>query len=146
MTDQTPDLFACPTTPAGERHVAPPSLPALSIRQPWAWLICHGGKDIENRDWHTNFRGRFLIHASQGMTRDEYVTTARISDNNGIHLPTFDALQRGGIVGEAEIIGCVTQSPSKWFHGRYGFVLRNARPLPFHPCKGQLGFFRLPAI
>lgn len=41
---------------------------ALSIRQPWAWLILHGGKDIENRSWNTNFRGRFLIHAAAGMT------------------------------------------------------------------------------
>lgn len=24
---------------------------ALSIRQPWAWLIINAGKDIENRDW-----------------------------------------------------------------------------------------------
>jgi len=23
----------------------------LSIRQPWAWLITHGHKDIENRTW-----------------------------------------------------------------------------------------------
>lgn len=23
---------------------------AISVRQPWAWLIIHGGKDIENRD------------------------------------------------------------------------------------------------
>jgi hypothetical protein len=45
---------------------------ALSIRQPWAWLILNAGKDIENRDWPTHFRGRFLIHASKGMTHDEY--------------------------------------------------------------------------
>ena len=30
---------------------------ALSIRQPWSWLILHGGKDIENRSWRTNVRG-----------------------------------------------------------------------------------------
>ncbi len=24
---------------------------ALSIKQPWAWLICAGYKDIENRSW-----------------------------------------------------------------------------------------------
>jgi hypothetical protein len=47
---------------------------ALSIRQPWAWLILHAGKDIENRDWPTKYRGPFLIHASKGMTRDEYET------------------------------------------------------------------------
>ena len=26
----------------------PPSV-ALSVRQPWAWAIIHGGKDVENR-------------------------------------------------------------------------------------------------
>jgi hypothetical protein len=36
---------------------------ALSIRQPWAWLIANGHKDIENRSWNTNYRGAFLIHA-----------------------------------------------------------------------------------
>lgn len=35
---------------------------ALSILQPWAWLIVNGNKDIENRNWHTRFRGRFLVH------------------------------------------------------------------------------------
>ena len=37
---------------------------ALSIRQPWAWLIARGVKTVENRTWATNFRGRFYIHAS----------------------------------------------------------------------------------
>ena len=38
--------------------------PCLSIRQPWAWLIAHGWKNIENRTWPTGYRGRFLIHAA----------------------------------------------------------------------------------
>ena len=33
---------------------------ALSIRQPWAWLIVNGYKDIENRDWKTHYRGRWM--------------------------------------------------------------------------------------
>ena len=41
---------------------------ALSIRQPWAWLIVNGHKDIENRSWPTRFRGPVLIHAAKGMT------------------------------------------------------------------------------
>ena len=45
---------------------------ALSIRQPWASLILKAGKDIENRDWPTKFRGRILIHAAKGCTRDEW--------------------------------------------------------------------------
>jgi len=31
---------------------------ALSILQPWAWLVVNGHKDIENRTWGTGFRGR----------------------------------------------------------------------------------------
>ena len=36
---------------------------ALSVRAPWWWYIIHGYKDIENREWKTQFRGRVLIHA-----------------------------------------------------------------------------------
>ena len=30
---------------------------AISIRQPWAWLIVNGYKDVENRIWPANLRG-----------------------------------------------------------------------------------------
>lgn len=118
-------------------------LPVLSIRQPWAWLICNGGKDIENRSWPTRFRGKFLVHAGKGMTREEYEDAKWIAHNNGVRVPTYKQLERGGIVGMAEIVDCVNRSESPWFFGQYGFVLRNAKPLPFHECKGALGFFRL---
>jgi len=36
----------------------------LSIRQPYASLICRGIKTIENRSWDTAYRGKLLIHAS----------------------------------------------------------------------------------
>lgn len=36
----------------------------LSIRQPFASLICRGIKTIENRSWKTAYRGKLLIHAS----------------------------------------------------------------------------------
>lgn len=38
---------------------------AITIKQPWASLIAAGLKDIENRTWKTNFRGRVLIHAAK---------------------------------------------------------------------------------
>lgn len=40
----------------------------LSIRQPYATLICSGVKDVENRSWNTQLRGRVLIHASKNYT------------------------------------------------------------------------------
>jgi ASCH domain len=124
---------------------------ALSIRQPWAWLIVNGWKDIENRDWLTRFRGPVLIHAGKApMDEDEWddLRAGRnLVDGNPI-APDFvppgdnwNDLGWGGIVGAAEIVDCVTASTSRWFVGRYGFVIRNARPLPFLACRGQLGFF-----
>ena len=110
---------------------------ALSIMQPWAWLIVAGHKDIENRTWPTSYRGPVLIHAGKRM--DPEYADGHDWDWPDIERPCdFDM---GGIVGEAEIVGCVTSSSSRWFQGTYGFVIRNARPLPFQPCRGMLGFF-----
>lgn len=119
---------------------------ALSIRQPWAWLILHGGKDIENRDWPTRVRGRVLVHAAKGMTRDEFDSAAIFSygRTGSARLVPPHELQRGGIVGSVDIVDCVTDSKSRWFMGRFGFVLRDPQPLPFVPWRGQLGFFDVP--
>lgn len=122
----------------------------LSIRQPWAWLIVNGGKDIENRKWSTKYRGPVLIHASKGMTRAEFHAAKDFAfwAYGGClctNFPSFDDLERGGIVGLAEIVDCVSQSKSPWFMGDFGFVLRNARLLPFFPMRGMLGFFDAPA-
>lgn len=116
---------------------------AISIRQPWAWLILNAGKDIENRNWPTKFRGHVLIHAAKGMTLAEYEDAEETLEllRLPIKLPMKQELERGGIVGEVDIVDCVTQSDSDWFFGTYGFVLRNAKPLPFQPCRGALGFF-----
>lgn len=111
--------------------------------QPWAALIVHGRKDIENRSWPTRFRGPVLIHAGKKLDLDAqddldagmHPVTGDYFDKDGL---TFD---RGGIVGVAEIVDCVTSSRSPWFVGEYGFLIRNARPLPFMPCRGALGFF-----
>jgi hypothetical protein len=120
---------------------------ALSVRQPWAWLILNAGKDIENRTWRTKVRGRVLIHASKTLWREDLQNAMRwIALNPRIPLnfaePPFEELLRGGIIGEVEIADCVNCSESAWFAGPYGFVLRNAKVLPFQPCRGRLGFFR----
>jgi hypothetical protein len=120
---------------------------ALSIRQPWAWAIFNAGKDIENRDWVTEYRGRVLIHVGLTMTRAEY--DAGIESIHAvvpaIVAPAADMLPRGGIVGSVEIVDCVSSSASPWFVGEFGFVLRDPQPMPFTPYKGRLQFFNVPA-
>lgn len=115
---------------------------ALSIRQPWAWAIINAGKDIENRQWHTNFRGPVCIHAAKGCTHSEWEDAADfIARTAQMSPPSLKEMERGGIIGTANIIECVASSHSPWFFGRYGFRLANVQPVPFIPCKGALGFF-----
>lgn len=122
-------------------------LPCISILQPYAWLIVNGHKDIENRDWHTRFRGRILIHAGKRYSRrdhDEYVRA--FQEDFGIEIPTFADMQLGGIVGSATVTDCVREHPSRWkIGGSWGFVLAQPRVRPFVPYRGQLGIFRVPS-
>lgn len=127
-------------------------IPALSIRQPWAWLIVNGHKDIENRDWATPFRGRFLVRAGKTLPRsyyDEFVDTVDMAGfaPSGIVLPSFDDLRAlcGGFVGWSTVVDCVREHPSPWkMDGSYGFVLRDSTPIPFVPYSGRLGWFNVP--
>jgi hypothetical protein len=136
---------------------------ALSLTQPWAWLVIHGGKDIENRCWNTNYRGRFLVHAAKAMSRATYDNAVDCAEAvSGIALanrvPAFEALERGGIIGSVELYGVVrplgSGDPNQrqlaamedvqypWhFVDQFGFRLRDPEPLPFEPCKGALGFW-----
>lgn len=114
---------------------------ALSIRQPWAWAIIHAGKDLENRNWRTQFRGPVCIHAAKGMTRREMHQALDFMETIGAAIPSIMPTLLGGIIGVAEVVDCVDASDSPWFMGRYGFVLRDARPVDFIPVKGALGFF-----
>src|SRR6266849_1321212 len=100
---------------------------ALSVRQPWAWLIVNGHKDIENRDWETKLRGRIWIHASSHqVTKVEYAEFIEKCRKRRIkNYPVHDEVKTGGIVGSVEIVDCVTRSKSPWFEGKYGFVLKN---------------------
>jgi hypothetical protein len=58
----------------------------------------------------------------------------------GIRIP--DDLDLGGVVGVAELVDCVRTHPSKWKErGCWGWVFKNARPLPFRECQGAMQLF-----
>lgn len=130
-------------------------LKALSVRAPWWWFILHAGKDIENRDWPTNFRGTVYLHSSKWYVHRDVVDDLYDMDHripelgkrrfavSGLQHPYVYLKKHGGcIVGTVDIVDCVSKSDSPWFFGKYGFVLANphAFSVPM-PCKGALGFF-----
>lgn len=121
------------------------------MTQPWAWLIIHGGKTIENRGWDTRFRGRFLIHAAKRATLDgQYAVRQWVGQNVGwsVRVPfpqEASVLCKGGIIGAVTLVDVLppTSKPSHPWHmaGQFGFVLADPEPLPFLPCDGQLSFW-----
>ena len=114
-------------------------MPALSIRQPWAWAICAGHKHVENRSWKTSHRGVFAIHA--GSARPAPADFEWIRETFSITVP--GTLTRGALIGAATLIDIVNGSRSPWAeHGQFHWMLADAElwatPIP---CPGQLRFF-----
>ena len=93
---------------------------ALSIKQPWASLIVHGIKDIENRTWKTNFRGRIYVHASakpDPLKFNALTKTQRFdaeTSPNSFDPLYFDDLPVSSIIGEVDIVDCVINHSSIW--------------------------------
>ena len=112
---------------------------ALSIRQPWAWLICQGYKDVENRTWLTGYRGTLYIHASKKIDLAGHWWIDKAFPK--IQMPAISELHTGGLVGLAKLIDCVTEYDSPWFFGPYGFVFKDAVLVPFRPYLGKLKIF-----
>lgn len=93
---------------------------AITIKQPWASLIVHGIKDIENRTWACpkKYIGqRVLIHAGKErdgqekplLTGKQYDLVGGVSGYATHILGT-----RGAIIGSVEIVDCVINHPSIW--------------------------------
>lgn len=100
---------------------------ALSIKQPWAYLIAHGIKDIENRNWRTHFRGIIYIHAScksagnlpDILTIDQ---TNFITCNIQPMPPCVKNMDYSAIIGEVDIVDCVQDHPSIWAEKHEDFM------------------------
>jgi hypothetical protein len=110
----------------------------LTVRQPWAWAIIHGGKDIENRTRNLagEYRGPVAIHAGLIYDEDALIwsdTTPIVVDDDGSHREP-----RGAIIGLVELVDVhgphvglrATGRCSAWAEGNaWHLVFANPRPL-----------------
>ena len=135
------------TVPGSNNQEGMLDMRVISIRQPWAWLIVHGYKDIENRTWAPKHRGRVLIHAGKTVKDDDFPVQREWVQTCGIQIPAD--LPTGAIVGEAVVTGVVRSragdappTSSPWYEGPVGIQLSYpvayAEPIP---SKGQLGIY-----
>lgn len=119
---------------------------ALSIRQPWAWAIIAGFKDVENRSTFAVTKGsmqprHIAVHAAKGMTVGEYEDAANFMAHLGVECPRPDDLVRGAVIGGVTVKAVVKSFQSRWFFGPRGLVLADAYQVDPIPATGALGYF-----
>ena len=138
---------------------------ALSIKQPYASLIAHNIKNIENRTWKTHFRGRIYIHAAaKSAGNTAFLLNKEQNDFfawNTENYKTFESnLPYSAIIGEVDIVDCVVNHKSIWAEktkGRYqgdGVFVLSEKPIynwvlanpvlyekPILNVKGKLSFW-----
>lgn len=134
------------------------------MRQPWAWAIIHGGKDVENRvrNLAGEYRGPVAIHAAKANDVEAWSAMGRT--NLAAYLSALDvreSLIGGAIIGVVDLVdvhkawdaecwrdalgGSITTCSAWAEHDAWHLVLANPRPLtePI-PYRGALGLRTLP--
>jgi hypothetical protein len=116
----------------------------LSIRQPWALLVCVGAKAIENRARNTSYRGEIAIHAGCNKLAIEHFAQQDHWDESLREMFSY-----GSIIGTAEIYDAIEYDRNAfsdpWAEGPFCFLIRNPRlfvsPIPH---KGRVNLYTLP--
>lgn len=139
-------------TPAGDHQVSGrlPAVKALTLRQPWAWAVIYGGKDVENRRWRTAYRGPLLIHAGKNSDPDPEASSRLLwtmADPEAFGQPRGAWQAREAIIGFVYLADVLTDSPSPWATaGWYQWVFEFPSPVdPLIPCRGRPGLWAPPA-
>lgn len=116
---------------------------AIVIRQPWAWAIIAGIKQIENRTWSTRYRGPLAIIA--GSSRASLKRGSSFLAKLDVQIPPN--LTFGALIGTVELVDVVpaTNARGPFAEGPWCWLLANPQPLanPI-PMRGRLGLFDLP--
>ena len=133
---------------------------AITILQPWAWLLASGKKRCETRSWKTNYRGELLIHAGKKNMTDtmrQTIFESRHMEQAGV----FDTeMVTGAVIGKASLVNCVLiDEPivelikeqhldeyafGDFTPGRYAWVMEDAKlfdkPIPARGRQGLWDF------
>lgn len=124
---------------------------ALTVKQPWAWAIAAGHKDIENRSWITHHRGPLAIHAGLTWDRQGQQECRSVLEDMGVVKPGEQVGERhllatGAVVAVIDLVDICDDRRCKcsaWAAiGAVHWKLRNARPLAEPvPATGRQGLW-----
>jgi hypothetical protein len=133
---------------------------AISLKQPWAWLMVNGYKMPEFRNKCSSFRGECYIHASKTIDKKAFDWIAShlpkpyIQEFMPNGLPQLGMFNTGKIIGKLTIVDCYNIEFARYMYrndiwlqvagddlGRYVFITKFPVSFPPHeqlPCKGTI--------
>jgi hypothetical protein len=142
---------------------------ALSLTQPWPWIILHLGKRIENRTRNIgNHRGPLFLHAAKSMTSEDWwsarnFVVERLGGRDAQLIPAIDSseLVRGVIFARCIVVTqrrpdeewsslwyeeYLHEQDRRWYMSHHhAYLLQELiATTKFVPCKGSLGFWNVP--
>ena len=135
----------------------------LTVRQPWAWAIIHGGKHVENRVRNIagDYRGPVAIHVAKRLPpfQEHWDAGTMIAEITGRRPLFHDPATMGAIIGVVNLwavhmhdgsarFNCCPNAPDKYTRwaqpGMWHLCFASPRalkePIPF---KGALGLRHL---
>jgi hypothetical protein len=121
-------------------------LHTLSIRNPWAFEIILGRKDIENRDWKPRLETPFRLNIHAGKVFDDrafpwsLLTREQCAHRMGalVGIVTVDSIHDGYACHGA------CSSWANW-SARWHWELSTAHAIDPIPMRGRLGLWEVPA-
>jgi hypothetical protein len=126
-----------------------PDVRAITLQEPWAWLVAEGFKDCENRGINFAFEGRVFIHSAKSLAGDFKQLENWIGTHLGIMLPGVEWLRKnhmGRIVAVADFAPMKPYIDSPWKQkGKWAWPINWCHRIAATPVvRGQLGLWRLP--
>ncbi len=122
-------------------------MPALTLKNPWAHLIAHYGKTIENRNWMPpESLTRVLIHAGKSWDDGATGIMRALGDPDPIEpsaiVAVADLAHACDSSRHADVLRCGCDP--RWAQpGQCHWVLANVRALAEPvPCSGRQGLWR----
>ena len=143
---------------------------AISLKQPWAWLMVNGYKMPEFRNRRDSFRGECYVHASKQMDKTAFDWIAMhipfpyIKEFMTNRLPPLGMFNVGKIIGKFTVMDCLPVALARekypndiWLKmagdslGKYAFITESPISLPPHEqfeIKGKVSplFWDVPSL
>lgn len=129
---------------------------ALTLHQPWAWLVAEGLKQYETRSWATSYRGPLAIHAGKRKPKVEECSGEILVALRSIH-PCASAallsLDRGAVVCIVDLVECIPverldqidisidRAFGNFTPGRFAWKLANVRKIEPVAVRGAQGLW-----